>query len=86
MINKYRKKPINIEAVQWTGTNQTEIESFVGSFASFVPYGTACRLMIHTLEGDMLAKVWDYIIKGVDGDFYPCKKAIFEKTYEEVKQ
>lgn len=48
-------------------------------------YQTDKEIIIHTLEGDMKADVGDYIIKGVNGEFYPCKPDIFEKTYEEVE-
>ena len=80
MIKKYRKKPVTIEAVQWTGNNVTEIASFTKSakFAQDVIY-------IETLEGTMQANINDYIIKGVKGEFYPCKPDIFEQTYEEVE-
>lgn len=80
MIKKYRKKPVTIEAVQWAGDNVTEIASFTKSakFAQDVIY-------IETLEGTMQANINDYIIKGVKGEFYPCKPDIFEQTYEEVE-
>lgn len=77
---KYRKKPIVIEAVQFTG-DQKEIIAFTGDANIFTPIG----LIIHTLEGDHRAKIGDWIIKGIQGEFYPCKSDIFEQTYEEVK-
>ena len=78
MIKQYRKKPVVVEAVQWTGANYDEIVEFTGSKAKL-----CCRdLMIHTLEGDHFASIGDYIIKGVAGEFYPCKPDIFEQTYE----
>jgi len=88
---KYRKKPVVIEAVQWTGSNPQEIEGFAGDACSTSILDTAweagkgrpyCFLKIHTHEGDMTASAGDYIIKGVQGEFYPCKPDIFEKTYE----
>ena len=48
-------------------------------------YQTNTEMIIHTLEGDMLASIGDYIITGVDGEQYPCKPDIFEKTYELVE-
>ena len=81
MIKKYRKKPVTIGAIQWLGTNLSEIDDFVGE--SIANKGTT--LVIHTLEGDMEASIGDYIIKGVKGEFYPCKPDIFAKTYEEVE-
>lgn len=82
MNKKYRKKPVTIEAIQWTGKNLSEIDNFVGE--SIANKGTI--LIIHTLEGDMEASIGDYIIKGVNGEFYPCKPSIFAKTYEEVTE
>lgn len=81
MVKKYRKKPIIVEAVQWTGDNYEEIYEFTR--------GNCCltvddnELIIRTLEGDMQTKKGSYIIKGKAGEFYPCKKEIFEQTYEE---
>lgn len=89
---KYRKKPVEIEAIQWTG-NTTEIIQFCGNKCSYNVNDTAWKvgkgiphekLIIHTLEGDMVAGRNDYIIKGVNGEFYPCKPDIFEKIYEKV--
>lgn len=81
MVTKYRKKPVIIEAIQWNGKNLTEIDNFVGGSISIK--GTS--LVIHTLEGDMEASINDYIIKGVNGEFYPCKPDIFDKTYERAQ-
>ena len=81
MINKYRKKPVIIEAIQWDGKNLSEIDDFVGE--SIANKGTT--LVIHTLECDMEASINDYIIKGVNGEFYPCKPDIFDKTYERAQ-
>ena len=77
MVKKYRKKPVVVEAIQWTGDNTSEIMKWVGDRAYF--RDTLC---IKTLEGDHRASVRDYIIKGIKGEFYPCKPDIFEKTYE----
>lgn len=81
---KYRKKPVIIEAVQWTGENVKEIATFMG--VESVPYDLNTRnLSIVTLEGIMEAAKGDYIIKGVQGEFYPCKPDIFAETYEELE-
>lgn len=82
MIKKYRKKPIEIDAVQWTGDNLAELRKLEGFNAAHTCFGG--RLNIKTYEGVMHASVGDYIIKGVQGEFYPCKPEIFERTYEEV--
>ncbi len=80
---RYRKRPVVIEAVQWTGENTNEIYKFAGKAVSAEVYKSDGKLLaIETLEGTMYAPVGDYIIKGVDGEFYPCKPDIFEKTYE----
>ena len=82
MSKKYRKKPVVIEAIQWAGNNLSEIDNFIGRTVD----NKETTLVIHTLEGDMEASIGDYIIKGVNGEFYPCKPDIFDKTYEEVTE
>lgn len=91
MIKKFRKKPVVIDALQFTGSNDVVVMEFVGkrlkkgqdrpdglhgAQSDFVPY-----LIIPTLEGNMKCSQFDYVIKGVNGEFYPCKPNIFEKTY-----
>lgn len=96
MANRYRTKPCEIEAVHWTGENHREMFDFLtGNTEQFITisgdnffidhslvYG---GLIIKTLEGNMIASVGDYIIKGLRGEFYPCKPDVFEKKYEEIK-
>lgn len=84
MVKKYVKKPIPIEAVQFTGDNFRELYDFAGNDV----YYQDGWIYVHTLEGDMKMKnkVGDYLIKGVRGEFYFCEKNIFEETYEEVKR
>lgn len=85
---KYRKKPVIIEAIQFEDTSDRiiEIHEFMGGDTIRVNYEDKDNpyLKIETLEGAMKASVGDYIIKGVNGEFYPCKPDIFEKTYERV--
>lgn len=86
---KYRKKPVEVEAVQWTGGNPHEILNLAGDSArhfsvDFVD-GTTW-LEVGTQEGVVRAYCGDWIIKGVNGEFYPCKPDIFEKTYERVEE
>lgn len=81
---KYRKKPVVIEAIQYTGNNKVEIYNFVGMVSGAYPDETD-SIFIQTLEGLMEGSVGDYIIKGVKGEFYPCKPDIFEATYEKVE-
>jgi hypothetical protein len=78
---KYRKKPVVIEAVQWTGDNRDEVLRFHSGIAWSGTYG----IEIRTLEGIMRADEGDYIICGVKNEVYPCKPDIFAATYEPVR-
>lgn len=82
MIKQYRKKPVVIKAVLWDGENSTA--SFIQDWCSNKVECGNGLLNIHTLEGIMRADKGDYIIRGVQGEFYPCKPDIFKATYEEV--
>lgn len=87
-MNKYRKKPVVIEAMVWDGNNSEVIE-FARSGSRYVRvdlYQNPPSLFIETLEGTHEAKVGDYIIKGVKGEIYPCKPDIFEMTYEKAEE
>lgn len=79
---KYRKKPVVIEAVRWTGDNLIECIRFCEAIAR--ERQVDGKLTIPTLEGKMIATTGDYIIKGVKGEFYPCKPDVFGATYEPV--
>lgn len=81
-MSKYRKKPVIIEAIQFVAGNFDAIEAFVGGDAEF----RGNELIIATLEGPLRAAPNDWIIKGVKGEFYPCKPDIFEATYEKVEE
>lgn len=92
---KYRKKPIVVEAIQWTGSNLEEIRNFVGNdlIENYIKHfdiertlikQTLAGIAINTLEGTIIVNYGDYIIKGVNNEFYPCKPDIFKQTYEEV--
>ncbi|OHR73991.1 hypothetical protein HMPREF3291_05240 [Bacillus sp. HMSC76G11] len=81
---KYRKKPVEIEAIQWKkGTALKDIDNFMNGELKVNHDGC---WYIETLEGDMFPTLNDYIIKGVKGEFYPCKPDIFEMTYEKVEE
>lgn len=87
----YQKKPLQIEAVQWTGDNAQEMEAFAGeSFDT-----NALRLGLAAATGDaaiydllhrtwILVKLSDWVLRGVRGEFYPCDKEVFAQTYEKV--
>jgi hypothetical protein len=83
---KFRKKPVVIDAVQWTGSNGEEIDSFIGEIGDRHYYDVDGTLIIKTLEGNHDATINDWIIKGIKGEFYPCKPDIFEMTYEKEKE
>ena len=89
-MSYYRKKPVVIEAVQWTGENEDELKQWAGNNIVFDSIFLDVPVMVsppfvRTLEGNMKISLGDYIIKGVDGEFYPCKPDIFEKTYDLVE-
>ena len=87
-IKQYRKKPVVIEAVHYEGINIEEIRNFLGEYIVSECMDPAisdvwpASFDIRTLEGNMTASFGDYIIKGVKGEFYPCKPDIFEQTYD----
>ena len=84
---KFRKKPIVIEAIQFVdGGNLREIEDFIRSGGGRSYWNNDGFIVIETLEGDMRADRGDWIIKGVSGEFYPCKDDIFKKTYDQVDE
>ena len=83
---KFRKKPVVIEAVQFTADEGNFVD--VGSFCPSIKFSGDAQgpyAMIHTLESVMVAAAGDWIIKGVKGEFYLCKPDIFEATYEAVE-
>lgn len=88
MVSKFKKKPVVIEAVRWDGTNLDEVMHFCAGLARYelMARGNS-ELVISTLEDgdDLIAKhvasKGDWIIKGVQGEFYPCKPDIFEASY-----
>ena len=88
---KFRKKPVVIDAFQWTADqNQEEdpdwiVKAIMDGDAWFENAGSHdVRFMIRTLEGVHEAQVGDYIIRGIAGEIYPCKPDIFHATYEPV--
>ena len=87
---KFRKKPVVIEAMLFDGTKQTgyEILKWAGPNCGmeYVQTPVVGIMRINTLEGVMSAGIGDWIIKGVNGEFYPCKPDIFEKTYDPVHE
>lgn len=84
-VKQYRKKPVVIEACLWTGKNVEEVYKFLNTAKMEVQVTYWEPVKIRTLEGVMEANRGDYIIKGVQGEFYPCKPDIFDATYEAVE-
>lgn len=85
---QYRKKPVVIEAQQLTRESFDDVYNWIEDNGGYTNDGTSeqeCYIGIETLEGDMSARNGDYIIRGVQGEFYPCKPDIFEETYELVE-
>ena len=86
---KFRKKPVVVDAIRWTGKNTQKVKKFCSYNITRIFDGRkVCALLIHTLEGNMTANKGDWIIrgvKGVKGEYYSCKPDIFELTYEKVK-
>lgn len=85
-MKRYRKKPVVIWAVQFTRSNWDEVKSFTDGTAHtlIIERGIngIATCIIPTLEGQHIATEGDWIIKGVKGEFYPCKPEIFEMTYD----
>ena len=77
---KYRKKPVVVDAIRFTGENGVDLYAFCKTtiYDQGVP-------IIPTLEGKMKVDIGDYVIKGIKGEYYPCKPDIFEATYEKVE-
>ena len=87
---KYRKKPVVIEAIQLTNESIIEIIKWATDYISIKidtdENDNIIGMIIPTLEGAMKASMNDYIIKGIQGEFYPCKPDIFEQTYELIER
>ena len=95
---RFTKKPVTIDAIQWTGRNLREVISFTDgppdtrsahagmAWEAYAELVERDGLKIYTLEGRMLANIGDWIIRGVKGEYYPCKPDIFEATYTSAPQ
>ena len=89
MAKKFRKKPVEIEAEQFIIRDFNKVPVFVEHFGQrFIVRGEGYQryIEIPTLEGIMRASVEDFIIKGINGELYPCKPDIFDKAYEDVEE
>lgn len=79
---KYVKKAVIVEALPWTGDNVDQLAEFMGEL--FLIVGQDEKIRIDTLEGPIWASLGDFIIKGLQGEYYPCKPDIFAMTYDKV--
>jgi hypothetical protein len=84
---RFRKKPVVVEAEPFTNENAERAFNFIAcNKALLMPNAGEKQIRIQTLEGEMIASLGDWIIKGVSGEFYPCKPDIFAETYEPVEE
>jgi hypothetical protein len=91
-VSRWRKRPVEVDAIQWTGGNWDDVAEFMGSAMSGNEADIARqmaaadgRVRIRTLEGTMAASLGDWIIRGVQCELYPCKPDIFDATYESAE-
>ncbi len=87
-MQTYRKKPVTIQAIQWDATGPTwkDMEIFLGDHKLWAPGPIGSEsFYINTLEGRRTVSKGDFVIRGVEGEFYPCKPGIFHKTYDAVE-
>lgn len=88
---RYRKKPVEIEAMLWPGKLDTDFNNWLtekessSTYIKFLTEDALGSLVIPTLEGSMEAEPGDYVIRGIKGELYPCKPQIFKMSYEKVK-
>jgi hypothetical protein len=84
-MKMYVKKPIPVPALQWTGDNFQEIKDFcTDENLEEMCFTNNKDLWVKTREGQLMAQVGDFIMKGIEGEFYPCAESVFKKTYDEV--
>lgn len=81
-MGRYRKKPVVIDAVQWTGENWAEIEAFGDKVLPLARVAAIGYIVVETAEGPLKVQTGDWIIRDVKGEFYPCKPDIFALTYD----
>lgn len=95
-MQAFRKRPVEIRAIQWDGTNLFDVVSFMSGppelkgigqdkWEQYTDLVRLSGLKIKTLEGEMSASVGDWVIRGIKGEFYPCKPDIFAETYESAE-
>lgn len=80
LVRRYRKRPVEVEAALVTTENQLDVAAWCGGLCRYNEV-----IEIQTLEGVMTAQMGDYVIRGVKGEFYPCKPDIFLASYKELE-
>jgi hypothetical protein len=85
-VKRYKTKPVVIEALLFNGENAIQIFDFIGDYEArdCIDIHTTDNPVIKTLEGNMLCTPGDYVIKGLRGEFYPCKPDVFKQKYEQI--
>lgn len=85
-MKNYKKRPIIIQAVKWEGNNFDEVQELDYNPSNRVRQSNVeeGKLLIVTLEGIMTATLGDWVVRGVEGELYPCKPSVFDSTYEDV--
>ena len=83
-VGKFRKRPLEVEALLWTGHNTADMEAFLESPRNGYFAGN-CLLRIQTLEGTMTCLPGNWVVKGIRGEYYPCQAGVFDQTYEAVE-
>ena len=83
-MTQFRKRPVVVDAIRWTGENRVELLAFVGKAPAHLD-ADGLTIVLHTLEGDMRASPGDWVIRGVADEIYPCKPEIFTASYELVE-
>ena len=84
MVNKYVKRPVIIEAIEFDGSEESEKEIRDWSEGNVGKSALTDELFVRTLEGFLKIQKGDFVIKGIKGEFYPCKPDIFYATYDKV--
>jgi hypothetical protein len=89
-VSRWRKRPVEVDALQWRVVNHEQMKAWLGdaylAVLSKHVRGKAAHLSVRTLEGQLAAAPGDWIVKGIQGEFYPMKPDIFEATYEPVER
>ena len=84
-MGRYRKLPIEVNAIQWTGSNHIDVKQHLDSGSLGWNWTSDEKIVLHTLEGSLTASKNDWLVIGIEGEVWAVKPHIFAKTYEEIK-